>query len=137
MWPCKKCLVEVEDTFKACWKCGTSSEGVEDPAFSTNTVMDRDAPEGLVEVGLKGQPGLPRPGGLARSPAKSTCAHCGSPHLVLGVKTGLSAEVGSIGLQYRGFVFRGTQPIYADLCKSCGTIVRFHVDNTDRQWVTK
>jgi hypothetical protein len=33
MWECKKCHESVEDTFDACWNCGTSVDGVEDPSF--------------------------------------------------------------------------------------------------------
>ena len=31
MWLCSKCGESVEDSFDACWKCGTSKEGVADP----------------------------------------------------------------------------------------------------------
>jgi len=34
MWKCPKCQVQHEDAFEVCWNCGTSKEGVEDPAFS-------------------------------------------------------------------------------------------------------
>jgi hypothetical protein len=34
MWECKKCQTRLEDSFDACWKCGTSKEGVEDPTFA-------------------------------------------------------------------------------------------------------
>ena len=33
MWICPKCDESNEDTFDACWKCGTTPAGVEDPAF--------------------------------------------------------------------------------------------------------
>jgi len=33
MWRCKKCGEDIEDLFDACWACGTSREGVEDPLF--------------------------------------------------------------------------------------------------------
>src|SRR5262245_19284701 len=33
MWTCGKCKAEVEDNFEACWSCGTSREGVENPDF--------------------------------------------------------------------------------------------------------
>jgi uncharacterized membrane protein YvbJ len=29
MWKCKKCGEELEDTFDACWNCGTSIEGAQ------------------------------------------------------------------------------------------------------------
>ena len=33
MWTCQKCNETHEDSFEACWKCGTSKDGVEDPSF--------------------------------------------------------------------------------------------------------
>jgi len=33
MWTCPKCNEKVGDDFEVCWKCGTSKDGVEDPAF--------------------------------------------------------------------------------------------------------
>jgi hypothetical protein len=33
MWQCIKCREQVDDDFEVCWNCGTSSEGIEDPAF--------------------------------------------------------------------------------------------------------
>jgi hypothetical protein len=34
MWTCPKCRAKVDDSFVICWSCGTSPEGVEDPAFA-------------------------------------------------------------------------------------------------------
>ena len=33
MWECNKCHERIEDSFDACWNCGTSRDGVEDPSF--------------------------------------------------------------------------------------------------------
>ncbi len=33
MWTCSKCGQRVDDTFEICWKCGTASDGTEDPDF--------------------------------------------------------------------------------------------------------
>lgn len=33
MWTCPKCATKVDPSFDVCWKCGTTQEGVEDPAF--------------------------------------------------------------------------------------------------------
>jgi len=33
MWNCAKCREEIEDSFDACWRCGTTKDGVEDPHF--------------------------------------------------------------------------------------------------------
>jgi len=33
MWTCQKCGEDIDDATDACWNCGTSNAGVEDPAF--------------------------------------------------------------------------------------------------------
>lgn len=40
MWRCPKCQARVDDTFDVCWSCGTTPEGVEDPAFVTADEAD-------------------------------------------------------------------------------------------------
>lgn len=35
MWPCSKCGERIDESFDACWKCGTSKD--EAPAVTTNT----------------------------------------------------------------------------------------------------
>jgi hypothetical protein len=35
MWQCPKCRSEVDDSFKLCWLCGTTPDGIEDPNFVT------------------------------------------------------------------------------------------------------
>jgi hypothetical protein len=42
MWQCPKCHEESEDPFDACWACGTSRDGVEDPHFKP--VAESDPP---------------------------------------------------------------------------------------------
>jgi len=64
------------------------------------------------------------------------CVYCGGFDLVRDIHIGLTAEVGSVGLSYKKLL-HGTEPVYADLCKSCGSIVRLHVHKTDRNWITK
>ncbi len=46
MWKCQKCNEEIEDTFDACWNCGTSVDGVENPDFHIETVESRNEPVG-------------------------------------------------------------------------------------------
>jgi hypothetical protein len=50
MWQCRKCGENIEDSFDACWSCGTSRDGVEDPVFGP--VVDQ--PE--LDVGLSSKP---------------------------------------------------------------------------------
>lgn len=33
MWTCPKCQTKVDPGFQACWNCGTTADGVEDPTF--------------------------------------------------------------------------------------------------------
>jgi len=44
MWTCSKCGAEVEDSFEACWGCGTTSSGEPDPNFQPET-------EGIITAG--------------------------------------------------------------------------------------
>lgn len=45
MWLCSKCNESVDEKFDACWKCGTSWDGVEDPHFKGASVAAEIAPE--------------------------------------------------------------------------------------------
>jgi|WetSurMetagenome_2_1015567.scaffolds.fasta_scaffold506125_2 hypothetical protein len=66
------------------------------------------------------------------------CIYCNSTDLIRDIKIGLTAECGHVGLDYSGFLgIVGTEPLYADLCNSCGSIVRFHVLTTDHKYVIK
>jgi hypothetical protein len=67
--------------------------------------------------------------------AFTVCPHCGSHDTIKDVKLSLTAETGSIGLSYRAnLLLRGTEPLLADLCRQCGTVVRLHVEQTNRNW---
>ncbi|MBV9124417.1 MAG: hypothetical protein JO112_13740 [Planctomycetes bacterium] len=64
------------------------------------------------------------------------CPHCGSTDLVKGLKIGKTAEVGSIGPEFRGpLIFTGTEPLFLDLCRECGTVTRLYVREPDRNWL--
>ena len=68
-------------------------------------------------------------------PIHTACAHCGSDKIIHGVRIGQTAEVGSIGLSYKsGMIFVGTAPFVADLCDSCGTVVRLYVKSVGKEW---
>ncbi len=63
------------------------------------------------------------------------CPSCGSSEIVDGIRIGMNAEAGAIGLKYQTMLFiTGTEPIVADLCSACGTVVRLRVQNTERKW---
>ena len=64
-----------------------------------------------------------------------TCPECGSTEIVRAVSVTKTAESGSVGLSYKCLgILRGTEPLYADLCHKCGTIVRLFVKETDKKW---
>ena len=67
-----------------------------------------------------------------------TCPHCGGNDVVMGLKLNQTADVGSMGLPYRtAAIFTGTEPLHADLCRTCGSIVRLFVKETNRNWIQK
>jgi hypothetical protein len=46
MWHCQKCGEEIEGSFDACWKCGTSRDGAEPAEFWVETdVQDAEPPD--------------------------------------------------------------------------------------------
>lgn len=54
----------------------------------------------------------------------------------MGLKLGQAAEVGSIGPRYRtNFLVIGTEPMFVDLCRACGTVLRLYVKETNRNWL--
>jgi len=66
------------------------------------------------------------------------CPTCGNSDIVHDISMSQSVEVGSTGLEYKkGMLLRGTEPLLADVCSQCGTVVRLHVKNPDRTWITK
>jgi hypothetical protein len=70
-------------------------------------------------------------------PVESKCPYCESAEVVRAVKLSQPAETGDIGLQHRkALVFTATETLYADLCKACGSISRFYVKETNRNWIT-
>jgi hypothetical protein len=66
----------------------------------------------------------------------SKCPYCDGVDLIRGVRLGLTSEAGSVGLKYRMLLLIvGTEPLYADVCKACGSVARFYVRGTDRNWL--
>ncbi|HNX31043.1 MAG TPA: hypothetical protein PKM35_05515 [Holophaga sp.] len=65
------------------------------------------------------------------------CPHCGSLKIRRNLELGQTAEAGHIGLPYRaGGIFTGTEALLADLCETCGTVVRLSVKETRRKWIS-
>ncbi len=71
---------------------------------------------------------------LQNAPARP-CPHCGAADIVRDIKVKKSVEAGWVGLDHKALgPLRGTEPLLADLCLSCGTVCRFHVKNPARKW---
>lgn len=63
------------------------------------------------------------------------CPACGSADISEGIDLKMNAEVSPIGLSYKvNIIFHTVEPLLVDLCRRCGTIVRFFVKQTDRNW---
>jgi hypothetical protein len=141
MWQCTKCRESIEDSFDVCWSCGTSKDGVEDPSFQKAEDAERFPGAAAEEIQQSSIPcaALPKDAIHAGEPAliatavDSKCPHCAGVELIRGVRLGLTGEV---GLKYRTLlVLVGTEPLYADVCKECGSVARFYVRETDRNWL--
>ena len=53
------------------------------------------------------------------SQKQRTCSECGSTDIVVGIAVTKNADSGHIGLSYKALaIVRGTEQLYADLCKS-------------------
>jgi hypothetical protein len=69
-------------------------------------------------------------------PSSVRCPHCGGGDVLRGLELNQNAEVGKIGLPHKAaLVFTGTEPLLADLCRGCGTVVRLYVRETSRKWI--
>ena len=74
-------------------------------------------------------------------PSLVTCPHCGSREIIAALKLAQHVEVGNVGIRFEatqrflGTCLTGNEPLLADLCQSCGTVVRMYVACTDRRWV--
>ena len=72
----------------------------------------------------------------APTASRARCPHCGSTDVITGLKVSQNAEVGRIGLAYKAAVlFVGTEELHADLCRGCGSVIRFFVKETNRNWI--
>jgi hypothetical protein len=85
--------------------------------------LEEDPSAGSTESGLSKQ--------------RDRCPYCGGSDLVRGSKLGMTAEVGAIGPSFNGaWIFGGTEPLYVDLCRACGTVTRIYVKEPNRNWST-
>jgi len=79
----------------------------------------------------------------AEPPRRPTpaCAYCGHTDFERGIELGQTAEAARIGLKFKASSFlggalslMGNEPLFADLCLTCGTVARLYVKETRRQW---
>jgi hypothetical protein len=114
MWMCGKCREMVESTFDVCWKCGTSKDGVEDPAFVR---QEEDQ--------------LPSAVNSERPASSINCLRCNQELEHLGTKDfHEGTNWGVLGGLGELFVARDRFDVYA--CPRCGR-VEFFVDGVGEE----
>jgi hypothetical protein len=115
MWKCGKCGEMVESAFDTCWNCGTSKDGVEDPAFVRLAKQVDSPPAEKPEVQA-------RP--IACLRCNEQLEHLGTKHFHEGRNWGVLGELGEL------FVKRDRFDVYA--CPRCGR-VEFFVDGVGEE----
>jgi hypothetical protein len=71
---------------------------------------------------------------------RPACSHCEGDDVTKGLKLGRAVEVGDVGIKYEstgrflGIALLGNEPLYLDVCNSCGTVTRIYVKDTQRKW---
>ena len=67
-----------------------------------------------------------------------SCPYCKSTNIVKHVRIDQTADAGRIGLMHKiNILICGEEPLYADLCDNCGSLVRIFVDKPRQKWVLK
>ena len=115
MWLCSKCGESIEDSFDACWKCGTSWDGVKDPDGQA-------APEDEPTVSAT-DPNSVNPVVCAR--CNEALQYVGRKRFHEGTNWGVLGELGEL------FVKREHFDVY--LCPRCGR-VEFFVDGVGEEF---
>ena len=136
MWKCAKCSEKVDDDFEVCWNCGTSSEGIEDPAFRRADQIRADEMESIPPL-ANPQPVLdestairevPHDVSVGREMRESSellCLRCGREIDFVGTKSfhegfqwgGLLGDWGEFLVNQESF------DVYA--CRKCGHVEFF------------
>jgi len=67
----------------------------------------------------------------------SFCTRCGARDVATGVALTQTGQVRlSIGLAYKAAaIFTGAEMLHADVCRACGTVLRFFVKDPKRNWI--
>jgi hypothetical protein len=119
MWKCSKCHEAIDDSFGACWKCGTSVDGVEDPDFrslSEGEEVTEEWAESYSQPEVRG------------SRTKLTCEVCGSEKIIPEVRILDQGEYSNGRLQVmicgnpNAFLFKDKLmgELKAHVCGECG-----------------
>ena len=68
-----------------------------------------------------------------------TCPHCGGGDIFAGAYLTQTGQVRlSIGLAYKAAaIFTGAEMLQADICRACGTVLRFFVRDPSRNWLQR
>jgi hypothetical protein len=113
MWTCAKCSEQIEGAFDACWKCGTSKDGVEDPGFIQQAERGNEP--------------------IERHPIY--CARCEQALTYMGTKAfHEGARWGALGDIGELFVHKEKFDVYC--CPRCGR-VEFFVDGIGEEFRPK
>ena len=104
MWLCNQCGEQSEDTFDACWKCGTGRAGEPAPALTAGSTPDSGDDAGAADP-LK----CPR--------CTRTLDYVGRKRFHEGTNWGLFGELGEL------FVKREHFDVY--VCPRCGRVEMF------------
>ena len=135
MWECQKCHERGDDSFDVCWKCGTSRDGVEDPAFEK---AEED------EAGMPRRMPPPRRRAVAAPTAgephqvrEAVCSKCGSDRVIPAVRVlDRNGEYPDRGLSVRldrnpdALIFKGSEVVELKgrVCCRCGVVEMYAVD---------
>ncbi len=110
MWTCAKCGERIEDTFDACWKCGTSRVGVDDPGVAA-------AAEPAAEPIERHPIRCPR--------CEQALTYMGTKKFHEGTRWGALGDIGEL------FVHKESFDVYC--CPRCGR-VEFFVDGIGEEF---
>jgi hypothetical protein len=65
------------------------------------------------------------------------CSYCGSKDIVSKLELGITG-VGEFGITYKiNAIFTGSEKLHAELCRTCGTVVRIFVANSKQNWIVR
>jgi hypothetical protein len=124
MWQCVKCREEVEENFDACWNCGTSRDGTEDPYFrKTEDVAPKAFHEQPTATTATGREVATNPIMCLR--CNSELDHVGTKAFHEGTRWGVLGDLAEL------FINKERFDVYC--CPRCGR-VEFFVDGIGEEF---